>query len=235
MSILKHLDKKKLHHAYLVEGTRDEAVREIIEFFENINIKTSGSPDFVRIFIDNFKIEQAQELRTMSANKSFLTEKRVFVVCANSITIDAQNVLLKMFEEPVENTHFFLVVPDANALLKTVISRFYLIKYKNKSKDNHKTAENFLSMKSRDRIDFMKELLATTEEENGEDPSRDSARTRALEFLDDVEFVLSKSISRGSSNTDYLEHLFKIREYLRMPGSSVKSLMESLSLIVPQK
>src|SRR3989338_8919375 len=129
--ISRHLDKNNLHHAYLIEGARDEIVPEILAFCENLNIKTAGNPDFCHITIDNFKIDEAFSLRAMSSDKSFSSLKKIYVISINSISLDAQNVLLKMFEEPIENTHFFMIVPDANALLKTLVSRFYVIKGKN--------------------------------------------------------------------------------------------------------
>src|SRR3989344_9107345 len=118
--IKKHLDKNNLHHAYLIEGSREEIIPEIFSFCESLDIKTSGNPDFCHIVVDNFKIDEAFDLRSMSSNKSFTASKKIFLISANSFSLDAQNVLLKMFEEPTEDTHFFLVVPDANALLKTL-------------------------------------------------------------------------------------------------------------------
>jgi len=157
MSVLKHLDEKNLHHAYLIDGARDEIIPEIIKFCESINIKTFGNPDFVHISIDNFKIDEAFELRAMSSNRGFSpTNKKIFLLCANSLSLDAQNVLLKMFEEPIENTHFFLIVPDVNALLKTLVSRFYLIKSEIKSGENFKVAEKFIAMPLQNRIDFLR-------------------------------------------------------------------------------
>ncbi len=144
--ILNHLDKNNLHHAYLIEGTRDEIVPEILEFFQNLGVETVGNPDFIQISIDNFKIEEAFSLRSMSADKSLTVAlsaqggKKIFIICANSFSLDAQNVLLKMFEEPIENTHFFLIVPDANTLLKTLVSRFYFISIKSELGEESKMA-----------------------------------------------------------------------------------------------
>ena len=70
MSILEHLDKNNLHHAYLIEGARDEIIPEILKFCEKLDIKTLGNPDFCHISIDNFKIDEALDLRSMSSNKS---------------------------------------------------------------------------------------------------------------------------------------------------------------------
>jgi len=201
-----------------------------------LNIKTSGNPDFSHITIDNFKIDEAFSLRAMSTNKSFSSSKKVFVICVNSFTLDAQNVLLKMFEEPIENTHFFLVVPDTKALLKTLISRFYLIKNKN-SDILDKEAKEFISMSLRARIDFIKELLAESEEEDEEGNeivALDSTRSKALKFLNALESVLHrKAMSKTVFDIRFFEHIFKVREFLRMPGSSPKTLMESVALVIP--
>src|SRR3989338_6669040 len=244
MNISRHLDKDNLHHAYLVEGARDEVVGEVLSFCENIDIKTSVNPYFFHISIDNFKIEEAFSLRAMSTDKSFSPGKKIYIVCTNSMSLDAQNVLLKMFEEPIENTIFFLIVPDINALLPTLISRFYLIKSKTGLENELSNAEKFISMSLRDRIDFIKELLIEPKEED-EDGNEvvvlDSTRTQALKFLNALESVaVSKTVFyKNMSRTvldirvDFFEHIFKVREFLRMPGSSTKTLMESVAIIVP--
>ena len=230
MNILEHLDKNNLHHAYLIEGERDKIVPKIFEFFESLNIKTFGNPDFCHISIDNLKIEEAFSLRAMSFEKSFSASKKIFVICVNSFSLEAENVLLKMFEEPINNTHFFLIVPDTNSLLKTLISRFYLISTKQDLAEEIGKAEKFIAMSLRNRIDFIKELLAEAEKDNeAEIMALDSTRSKALKFLNALESIVSKD----TFDIRFLEHLFKVRKFLRMPGSSTKNLMESAALMIP--
>jgi len=234
MSIIEHLDKENLHHAYLIKGARDEIVPKIIEFCESVKIKTLGNPDFAHIVIDNFKIDEAFDLRKMSSNKSFSSSKKIFILCVNSISADAQNVLLKMFEEPIENTHFFMIMPDTNVLLKTLLSRFYFIKPETGSNDAIREAEKFLTLSLPNRINFIKELLVEPEEEDEEGNEiaiLDSARSKALKFINALESILSKTVF----DPRMFEHFFKVREFLRMPGSSVKNLMESIALIIPEE
>ncbi|MDD5721316.1 MAG: hypothetical protein PHT16_02630 [Candidatus Pacebacteria bacterium] len=234
MNILEHLDKNNLHHAYLIEGAREEIFLEIKEFLKKIDVDTVGNPDFVNISIDNFKIDDAFALRSMSAGKSFSSVKKIFLIYANTMSIDAQNVLLKMFEEPIENTHFFLIVPDANFLLKTFISRFYLISARPcLDEEEAKEIEKFIKMPLKNRIDYIKELLAVPEEKEEDIAPLDSARSKALRFLDALEFVLHKKMSKAAFDINPFLHFFKVREFLRMPGSSTKSLMESVALITP--
>jgi hypothetical protein len=233
MGILEHLDKDNLHHAYLIEGAREEIVPEILAFCENINIKTSGNPDFCHISIDNFKIDEAFDLRAMSVSKGFSATKKIFLVSVNSFSLDAQNVLLKMFEEPVPDTHFFVIVPDTNALLKTFVSRFFLISPIPGVGVGITEAEKFVAMSERDRLDFIKELLTEPEEEDEEGNeivALDSTRSKAIKFLNALESVLHNNFLK---NKDCFGYIFKVREFLRMPGSSTKSLMESVALMIP--
>jgi hypothetical protein len=234
--ISRYLDKNNLHHAYLIEGARDEIVAEIIKFLKSLDINTVASPDFYNISIDNFKIDEAFDLRAMSTDKSFSTAKKVFIICANSFSLDAQNVLLKMFEEPIDNTHFFIIVPDVKALLKTFVSRFYVISPNPGLGEGSKVAEKFIAMPLKNRIDFIKELLTELDEEDSEGNeiiALDSTRAKALKFLNELEFVLHKKRLMTAIDISFFEHFFKVREFLRMPGSSTKTLMEGVALITP--
>ena len=266
--ISKYFDKDNLHHAYLIEGVRDEIVPEIIKFLEEIGVNTVGSSDFTHVKLDSLKIEDARNLKSYGSQKGFSPGKKVFIISANNILLEAQNSMLKMFEEPIENTHFFLIVPDANVLLHTFVSRFYLIKAPTEVGVPTEVgkAEKFIAMPLRNRIDFIKGLLEEEENEDeegnvpmlkgigiptasvGKITNLDSTRSKSLKFLNALEFVLHSKFLKNSSGVTpptawtladknfsetCFQYFFKVREFLRMPGSSVKSLMESVALILP--
>ena len=86
--IQKYLDKNNLHHAYLIEGEKGGIVGEIKEFLKSLGISTIGNPDFIHITIDNFKIDEAFDLRAMSSNKSFSLGKKIFIICVNNFSHD---------------------------------------------------------------------------------------------------------------------------------------------------
>lgn len=235
--IKKHLNKDNLHHAYLIEGQKEEVEEEIVEFIESMGISTSNNADFCRISVNSFKINDARNLKAFSVEKATSTQKRIFLIFANNFLLEAQNALLKMFEDPIENTHFFLIVPDTNALLKTFVSRFYLISTKQDLMEELKNAEKFISMSLTMRINFIKELLIEPNEKNEEDfeiALLDSSRSKSLRFLNSLEQVLHNKFQKNLfSDVDFFKHFFKVREFLNQPGSSVKSLMESVAIIVP--
>ena len=235
MEISEYFDKNNLHHAYLIEGEKEIILPELFNYIEKLDVKTNANPDFCHLVIDNFKTDEALDLRSMGSQKAFSSGKKIFVLCINRFSIDAQNILLKLFEEPIENTHFFVITPNVDSLLKTFVSRFFLIKTKNNSEEEIKNAKLFISMPLKDRIDFIKEkiLLITKEdddEENVVSVSKDSNQSRALKFLDTLEQVLSQ---KKLAEISFFDQIFKAREFLRQPGSSAKMLLESVAISIP--
>lgn len=223
-----YFDKNNLHHAYLIEGSQKEVLEDIILFLKEINVSTHANPDLIQINVDSFKIDDARILKSYTSEKGLSFGKKIFIISANNFLLEAQNSLLKLFEEPIENTYFFIITPDASIFIKTLLSRFYFISTKQNLETEIKGAEKFIKMTIKDRLDFIKELLA--EEEDG-GISTDSARSKSLRFLNALEKTMSRSDL--DMKAEFFEHLFKVRKFLRMPGSSPKTLMESVALIVP--
>jgi len=215
-----------------------KALSEIMRFLESIDIKTSGNADFSLISLDSFSVENARNLKSLSVEKSFSSSlsaqanKRIFIISTNNFLLEAQNTLLKMFEEPIEDVIFFLIVPDKNALLKTLASRFYVISLERALGEEAEMADKFLNMSLQKRVDFIKDLLI--ENEGEEEELEKSVRLKALKFLNALEHILHKKlVSRTVLDIGVFEHFFKVRKFLRMPGSSTKSLMESVAFLTP--
>jgi hypothetical protein len=243
MKISEHLDKNNLHHAYLIEGKKEEIVPQVLDFIKRIGIKIIDNPDLNQITQDSFKINDARNLKSQSTEKGISGNKKVFIVSVNNFLIEAQNTLLKMFEEPIEGTIFFLIVPDTAIILPTLLSRFYLIKSEINLEDEKKQAEEFISMSLNNRISFMKELVANKDEAGNEDDSEfislESNRSKAIKFLNALETVLHQKffhpgVKPPDGEVDYFYQILKARNYLNQPGSAIKSLMESVALVVPK-
>lgn len=227
----KYLDKNNLHHAYLLEGSREKLLPEVLEFAEE-----KGN-EVVQFTFDSLKMEDSRIVKSHALERSMSGEKRIFIISANSILHEAQNSLLKLFEEPIENTHFFVIVPDKNSLLKTLVSRFYVIFHRSDLGEYEKDAEKFIKMPLKARLDFIKELLTETEEEKDEEGNEvivlNSTRSKSLKFLNALELAMSKATFDTKTDAKSFEHIFKVREFLRMPGSSAKTLLESVALLIP--
>jgi DNA polymerase III delta prime subunit len=116
------------HHAYLIVGG-DSVKAELISMLEkNYEVKIHSNPDFFDRVYETFTIDDARELKSL-ANMRPVTDsdKKIFILMMNGITVEAQNALLKLLEEPPEYVHFFLIIPSAHLLLPTVKSRMSMI------------------------------------------------------------------------------------------------------------
>lgn len=227
-----HLDKNNLHHAYLIEGSREIILPEVLNFLEDIDFKISSNPDFYNVFIDTFKVKDAEDIKSLANQKIFEEGekfKKIFILSTNNFLLEAQNSLLKIFEEPNKNTHFFIIVPDVSIFIPTIVSRFRVIYTKDKNTEYNKMTESFISMKLSARIDFLKDFL---KEKDEEEILEDSIRAKANRFLDALEGVLHKK-NLSKTNPEIFNHIFNVRQFLRQPGSSTKMLLESVALVLP--
>lgn len=225
----KHLDKNNLHHAYLIEGSIDTIWPEVLNFAKDMEV--------TELKLDTFKIDDARSLKSLETFRA-TDRKKAFVIYANNFLLEAQNSLLKMFEEPIENTHFFVILPDVSGLLDTFVSRFYVIRHKPDlvaKQDFTTEAEKFIKMPLRDRLEYIKSFLAESEDvdEDVGEVVLESTRARAQKFLNSIEVALHLTMSRGILDSEVLHHLFKVREFLRTPGSSTKTLLESVAIVMP--
>lgn len=245
--IKSHINKNNLHHAYLIEGKKEVNLPLVLKILLEIGVSINNNPDYYHFDFDSFKIKDGELLKSLTSNKSFgegENAKKIFVISANSFLLEAQNSLLKVFEEPIENTHFFVLTPSVSVFIPTLLSRFYVIHRDKDAESRDEEVENFLKSSKFQRIEFLKVFLkgSNNDEEDEEDTEKDeviidSPKSKALKFLDGLELVLHKksTLSKDSQNIKTIfEQIFKVRKYLRQPGSSAKSLMESVALSIPE-
>lgn len=147
-----------MHHAYVIISNEAGALEYLAKTFDLVS-----PPRYFPLFgIDESRLLKAEQSRRLAPE-----EKSFIVLSCDSITIEAQNALLKTFEEPAPNVHLFLIIPEKQSLLPTLLSRCELIEFKNPekgSKDverNYPDPEKFIKASPEDRLimiaDFIKE------------------------------------------------------------------------------
>jgi len=145
-----------MHHAYLLVGGSAEAEEFLHDFWRERGVTLKGSPDFFAWREALFGIEEARKLAEAAAKKAF-TGKKIFLVAPERITVEAQNALLKTFEDPYDNTHFFLVAREAELVIPTLRSRMQTLHVKS-SVEGH-GAENFLQLSVKERLNFVRKFV----------------------------------------------------------------------------
>lgn len=214
------LNKNNLHHAYCFEGNKDILIPIIISFFEKeIGIKTKNNPDFHVYEYDNFSIEESRFIKEQQQKMAF-GERKIFIISFSFISREAQNSLLKIFEEPTNNTHFFIIVKKVNILLSTLRSRL-MINYCNSVSGSDSKIKVFLNSNIAIRLSFFKEIIENKD------------KSKAIDFVNELELYLTnnKNISLFSN---FLIELVYIKKFLFIQGASVKLILEQIALTCPK-
>lgn len=235
------------HHAYLLIGNSQASESLLTLLEKEYGIETQGNPDFYVRNYETFTIDDSREIKALhntrpvggkqkNLNKKSdkkvdtldFSEKKIFVLTMNGITVEAQNSLLKLLEEPAEYAHFFLIVPSAHLLLPTVKSRMTTIDgsrlkvQKTSDDDLRKEAEVFIKSNKTKRIDFIKKLV--------EDISKEKkTKQYAIDLLNVLEEIIYKEKGIKEEKLS-LEAIEMARNYLNDRAPSVKMLMEYVAL-----
>lgn len=207
------LELKEWHHAYVLEGEAEYVRKQLEVFFADAGVRMQGNPDYRCVVSEQFLIDDAHRL-VRDAHLRPVGEKKVFVFVFGFITHEAQNALLKLFEEPPAGTHFFLIVPTVSILLPTVRSRMMHVHMRTEENNASKAAETFLQSSRAERLTQMKDLA--------------SDRAQAAVFLDELEHYFAKH----ERTREQLEVLYLTKQYIRDRGASPKLLLEYVALMV---
>lgn len=118
-------------------------------------------PD-VLFLSEKLGIDQVKKIREHLSWRPTLAKKRIVIINpADSLTIDAQNGLLKILEEPSDNAVLVLGVDQEDVLLPTILSRceiktLNLDKISNESK--RQELEELLSKDIPDRLQLLEKI-----------------------------------------------------------------------------
>ncbi len=213
-------------HAYVIGGARAMARAHIDALLAEHGISQSANPDF---FVSEFVSFSVEDARNVRAWQELMPsgERKVSVIYTDFINAEAQNALLKTFEEPIENTYIFLAIPKPDMLLPTLLSRVRVVMPAEDAAGSSAGPEalTFLNMKIGERISFIGKLAEKSED----DDASAQVREKAIAFLDNLEHYLSADPQK---NHNKLEQILKFKKYLYMSGSSVKMILETIALSI---
>jgi hypothetical protein len=232
MNNFDQLFPQDLYHSYIVETNGDDITRELILFLEDRKEIESNSADLLCQTYEAFTMNDSLEIKEWHSRRGITLGKKICIICAKFINREAEQTLLKIIEEPGENTHFFIVVPDSSVLLPTIISRTHILRIE--SKDNleiQREAVNFIKSEPKDRID----IVALIIKDNKDEENSGKLRSYATSFINALEGIFYKRFKENinDKNTKFiLDELQKSRGYLKTPGASVKMILENIALVI---
>jgi hypothetical protein len=219
------------HHAYVVAGQRESLIPVLLDMFVNkFGIAINGNPDFSVIHFESLGIDESRKIKEMQSFKSLGASKRIFVISTNSITMQAQNAMLKMFEEPTENTHFFIIVPSTSFFIDTLLSRMVVLEngltplcHSREGGNPVLNPKTFLKSTYPERLKMIEKFLKAFKDNK-------EGKSVVNNFFGEIEILLAKDVK---GNKEALEKLLEIQKYVFDTSSSLKILLETFALVLP--
>ncbi len=220
MQVLIETYKKngQLGNAYLFEGAHEEVFPELLTTLGTLGFQVEKNPDIWSGVFENLGIDDARNITGISVGRPFAGNDRFFLISTNTFTLEAQNALLKTFEDAKEGAHFFLVVPKRNILLPTLASRFVFVARDEEEHKGGELAKNFFSLSKAKRLKVIEPIV------------KEKDKSAALVFLDALE---GESRKARVSEKEWYTRLFEAKRYLNTRGASVKLILEGLALAAP--
>lgn len=229
VNLSKSIKGTNLHHAYCILGDSICVVNELHKILEKeLDFSIKNNPDFWHGEFDVMDVEDSRSIKELHQNKPTGGDKKIFVISANFITEKAQNAMLKLFEEPRGDTHFFLVLPSLNNILPTLRSRFFIIN-KNETGSSIIDARKFLEMPIGKKMEIVKAICESVSDE-------EESKIEMVKFINSIEKELKKKVNFKKGTNDEIkifEEIEKIRQYANDQSPSLKMLLEYISLIIP--
>ena len=232
MDNLEQLFPQNLYHSYVIEGNPEEVAYTLRGFLENRGDINKQSGDVMLNLYDSFTIFDSHKIKEWYQNKPIDGKKKVCIIGAKFINHEAEQTLLKIIEEPTSYTHFFIIVPDSSLLLGTILSRVHLIKNLNINTGvEDKEALEFIHISPTSRIEKVGEII----KEFKDNENSGGLRHKAISLVNGIERIIYVKWKRDVNNEDYkftLNELKNAREFLSLPGASVKMILEHIALII---
>jgi DNA polymerase-3 subunit delta' len=141
-TLLTHtLKENRVGHAYIIAGAKGIGKITLAKAFAAAILKTENPdahPDFTVVTNQLYDSSKKQEvvlvdtIRSMKKDiyiRPYMGEKKVYVIPkADGMRAEAQNSLLKVFEEPPKYCTILLLAENANHFLQTILSRAQLLR-----------------------------------------------------------------------------------------------------------
>lgn len=220
------------HHAFVIEAEAEEGVGIASAWAEKeLEMKIENNPDVVVLRYGLLTVDDARRVTELAAGGAFVGEHKIVIIAASRAYHEAQNALLKVFEEPPTGTYLFLIMPSLGGLLPTLRSRVQVLDVGRgiAKAAIPEIAGEFLKASKEKRSALIKKLTSGKDDED-----RREHRDLAIAIVNGIEATAYKSLKHGGSTATLLSDIAVLRSHLYDRSAPVKMILEHLSLVTPQ-
>lgn len=216
-------------HAYVIEGEVEEGIAHAEAFIKDeLGMKTHGNVDVIILRYGVLGAEEARGIATIASSAAVAGDKKAIVIATGRAYHEAQNALLKIFEEPPPGAYLFLIISNLGGLLPTLKSRVAILggdeKKENAIPD---VARDFIKMSPEKRSALIQKLAKGKDEEE-----RREHRDEALAIVNGLERVAYEG--GVEKHQALLNDLGLLRSYLHDRSAPVRMILEHISLTLPK-
>lgn len=212
------------HHATLLVHNNRKAVS--LSLWKDLQENSPAHTFFDMTVLD---IDTARSIASWTTTP--YSERKVGLISFHTITVPAQNALLKIVEEPPLHVGFIFITSNKEALLPTLLSRLHELSASSlggiRNGDGESDGvENFLRTNPSDRTKLPQIVALLKQEDEEGRKDRESVRSFILD--------LATALKEKGVAPKYILETIEIASYAGLPSSSTKALIEYLSLLLPK-
>lgn len=213
---------KNEHHAIFFEGNFKTDIDAVINFIaKDLEFGEEGNPDILIFTSEKLGVEKAREIRQYSQSLPLKEKFLHIIVGFDSATLEAQNALLKSFEEPGVATKFYLLVPSLKSIIPTLKSRLMVVVLPNKFESVlfKKEISEFIKSGKGNRLKIVEKISDDLKEEK-------LLKSDIYIFLKVLKDEIMKDYKK---NKELISNISTAEKYLES-SSSVKQLLSLVAL-----
>jgi len=224
------------HHAYFVTGDIEEGITSALTFVkETLALETNGNPDVLTLRHGLFSVEDARLLQSSVMRAPVRGDTKAIIVSATRFFHEAQNALLKTFEEPSAGTVIVLIVPSEGMLLPTLRSRLVSLPDTSSARSVPDLAVTYLALGKEERDKLTAKIVERAKSEK--DREKAGARADALSLVEGLTVAVYATHTKAPSPelTALLLDLDRFTPILHDRSAPLKLIFEHLTLVVPRR
>jgi DNA polymerase III delta prime subunit len=228
------------HHAYFFAGNAKEGIEQAKDYaIKEIGISPEHNSDLLVLSYGIFSVEDARSISDMAERAPTGGASKVLIISAPRIFHQAQNALLKIFEEPPAGVTLILIIPSEGILLPTLRSRLLpLPSGTKKSDDQIDTATSeFIDADSKGREKIVSKLIEKTKSDKEDE--KQVARTEATQLIEGLLRTAYQARTRAKAEpqarelTQFLADLDRFIPILHERSAPLKLIFEHILLTIP--
>lgn len=220
------------HHSFVIEAGAEEGIVVAKAWAtQELEMIVEKNPDVAVLRYGLFSVADARRVTELASGAPFKGESKVLIIAAGRAYHEAQNALLKLFEEPPAGAYLFLIMPSLGGLLPTLRSRVVELGARAASQGAEipEAVTAFITATKEKRSALIKKLASGKDEEE-----RREHRAEAIAIVNGIEAAAYAAQKRGDKVAALLSDIATFRTYLYDRSAPVRMILEHLALVIPK-